>query len=245
MDAFDFDNLKTVKANALLRFRRLQNVAKLIRLLELCAALIFLSWTSSRLPFLLTISGDYLQLLKLIILNPLFIFLLGNVIVLTLLANSGQLITGQSSAVIKSETNHYLEFTKNIENRIKLESDNCHSVPEPEEIVYQDKQIITVTSARNHNTNELTLVTDQIVFRRSQSETLSNNIENSEKPCGKLQRSETEICRDFASSGGSSVELVDELSNEEFQRTIEAFIAKQLRSHKKEKVVMQNAISRI
>lgn len=238
MDTFKFDNLKTEKANAMLRYRRLRNVAKFFRILEFCLALLFLSWTSSRLPFIVKISRDYFRQLIALVISPLFIFLLGNVIVLTLLAKSG-LLTAQSSANLCDE------FTRNIENSIKLEPDNCPPLPEPEEIIYQDKQIIcgmnTVTSAPNYDAIELTLVADQSVsdqkvYRRSQSENLKG--EDSEKPCGKLRRSETEKFLGIERSGAETLELVDKLSNEEFQRTIEAFIAKQLRFHKEEKLAI-------
>ncbi|KAK1363552.1 putative TRNA--methyltransferase non-catalytic subunit trm6MTase subunit trm6 [Heracleum sosnowskyi] len=240
--AFDFDNMKTEKQNAMLRYRRLGNLTKLFRILELCLLLIFISWTSSRIPFLLKISKHYIRQLISIIISPLFIFVLSNVIVLTLLVKSGQFTTKSPSSTEKSDTNLYSEFTNNIEISANSDAEN-HSVVSEEEVVYQDKEIVgeinTVESKLcSDSIAEVKLqpensILDEKVLHRSQSE--DSKTEIWEKPGKELRQSEGEMCPKNETSGKSKAEIVEELSNEEFQRAIEAYIEKQLMFHKQEK----------
>ncbi|KAA8547395.1 hypothetical protein F0562_003741 [Nyssa sinensis] len=208
MDAINFDNVKAEKANAMLR-----------------------------------ISGEYFRRLIIVIVSPAFVFVVSNVIVITLLAKSGQL-SCQKPTVNNVETDLYEEFIRNSENHVNFRFETSPPAPEPKEIFFQDKQIIsemnTITS--NHKSNESTTDTDTVSeskVYRSQSE--NRKTESSEKPCGKLRRSETEKCREYVIFGeirGETSCLVDKLSNEEFQRTIEAFIAKQMRFHQEEKIAI-------
>ncbi|KAM7520166.1 hypothetical protein LguiB_019128 [Lonicera macranthoides] len=234
MDTFEFDNVKVEKAKAIQRYNRLRNIAKLFRLIEFCLALIFLSWISAHLPLAVRISGEYFRILLSLVVSPLFIFLLCNAIVIALLANSGQFSYGEphlfEDFVIHSETN--VNFT--------LESS---PVPETETIVYEDKNIICGVKKSNTIPSEDKIeVTDDTVFnrkvlRRSQSENVK--IVSSEKQRVKLRRSETEKCEKYFRCGDEispeAVEMVEELSNEEFNGMIEAFIAKQVKFHQEEK----------
>lgn len=80
-------------------------------------------------------------------------------------------------------------------------------------------------------------VSDQKVYKRSRSEELKREILEEKVSTRKLRRSETEkLVAESGRSGETKAEVVDKLSNEEFQRTIEAFIAKQVRFHKEEKL---------
>lgn len=227
MDTFNFDNVMVEKANAMLRYNRLSNLTKLFRIGEICFLLLFLSWTSTRLPFAVKASGYYLRQLISFIISPLFIFLLSNTIVITLLFKSGLLND--------AEPDLCEEFIENTEIGA--------SFIDPGEIVYEDKHII---SELNNSTpvkrdcevdkqnmcelNDSTLVksecevalidesvTDLKSYGRSQSMNLK--IESSEKVNGKLRRSETEIrskIRDSGESPVEKVEVVNKLSNEDF-----------------------------
>ncbi|KAK1373485.1 putative Phosphatidic acid phosphatase family protein [Heracleum sosnowskyi] len=216
----------------MLRYRSLQNIAKLFRILKHCLILVFLSWISSRLPFILEISNKYFRKFILITISPLFIFLISNVIVLMLLARSGKLAASK-----KLDTDIFEDYAKKIDISVNLEPKNCSKESE-KEVVYQDKRIIgeinTVTcdsSVEGALVPELVL--KQKVLGRSKSENLKVDI--LKKACRKLRRSETQISRKTDRSDETLAECVEELSNEEFQRTIEAFIEKQLRFHKEEK----------
>ncbi|KAF5960991.1 hypothetical protein HYC85_002200 [Camellia sinensis] len=230
MDALHFDNVKAEKAKAMLRYNRLRTIAKLFRLLEIFLALLFLSWISARFPFAVKISGEYFRRLIAIVVSPLFIFIISNVIVITLLAKSGQL-SGKTPAINNAETDLYDELIKNIGNEINYGPEYCPPVPELKEIVYEEKQIVSELIAET--------VSYAKVLRRSQSEMLKR--ENSKKNCGKLRRSETKKCRRVEDSGEvppKTVNLSEELSNEEFNRTVEEFIAKQVKFHQEEKLAI-------
>ncbi|CAK9152356.1 unnamed protein product [Ilex paraguariensis] len=246
MYALDFDNVKVEKANAMIRYYRLRNLAKLFRIVEVCLILVFLSWSSTRLPFAVRLSGEYFRLLIGIIVSPFFIFLLSNAIVVVLVVNSGQFSgqTPSSETENNAETNLCEEFINSSDNRIVYGSDGCASVPEPEDIVYQDKQIIsesnTSTIPKSDSSEVPAMVVDKVseakAHRRSQSENFER--ESSKENCGKLRRSVTEKCRNLSNSGdtpGETVHLVDKLSNEEFQQAIDEFIAKQVKFHREEK----------
>lgn len=232
MDTLDFDNVKAEKARALLMFHRLRAIAKLFRLVEILSALLLISWISPRLPLAVKISGEYLRRLIAVILSPLFVFLISNAIVITLLAKSGR-----TRAVDNAETDLYEEFIKTSHNG----PGNPPPVPEPEAIVYDDKEIvisevISVDPKRNEVAIDDVRVSDFKIFERSKSEKLTRR--GWEKPCGKLRRSETEKFRRVVDSGEDPAGVVEELSNEEFQRTIEEFIAKQVKFHKEEKLAI-------
>lgn len=257
MDIFDIHSVKVEKANAMQRYRRFRKIAKLFRLVELFLAVVLLSWISTRLPFVVRIFGEYFRQLISIIVSPLFIFLVGNVIVLTLVVKSGHL-AGIPSTVDNAGTDLYDDIVNNV-------TEDVPPVLKHEEIVYQDKRIISEVNSKPItsyycNENEIKAGEsmkkplansvpdlDPKIYRRSQSENLMNTEPNleSDKLYVKLKRSETEIGRrklDTPAEEEAADNIVDELSNEEFQKRIEGFIARQVRFHQEEKlaIVPQN-----
>ncbi|KAL2236312.1 uncharacterized protein LOC105165865 [Sesamum indicum] len=202
-------------------------IKKLLRIMEIFLLLVFLTWASARLPFALRISAEYLRQLARVVVSPLFIFLLSNVIVLTLFFKSpGDLIfppQTTSQNVTESHMEYFCpEFIKDA---------GRSSPPAAEDIVmFQDKQtVFEVTKVKVH--------------RRSQSsETMSTSKQDYNNPCSscgkQLRRSETERRLRVEEVAAERAEVVDELSNEEFQRAIEAFIAKQIKFHEEEKLAI-------
>ncbi|XP_057786758.1 uncharacterized protein LOC131004154 [Salvia miltiorrhiza] len=196
MEGFDFEG-NTMKAEQSssfpVKFSGVGEMKKLFRIAEIFIVLCLLTWTSSRLPLAVRISGEYLRRLVNIVVSHLFVFFLSNAIVLILFCKSRTLFLHHA-----------------------FQPDFCHdfigNAAGEEEIVYQDKHtILQVTKVR-----------------RSQS---ANFRRESGGACGRqLRRSETELRR--------RVEVVDQLSNEEFQRAIEAFIAKQIKFHQQEKLTI-------
>ncbi|KAI3726514.1 hypothetical protein L1987_66312 [Smallanthus sonchifolius] len=244
MDIFDMHDVKAEKENAMLQYQRFRNIAKLFRLVELFLAVVLLSWISTRLPFVIWIFGEYFRQLLSVIVSPLFIFLVGNVIVLTLVVKSGQL-TGNFSVVDIAGSDFYEDIVNNV-------NEDVPPVLEPEEIVYQDKQIISEVNTKpisgyccKENEIKVSQATpkpsadsvpdlDLKTYRRSQSENLMKR-----ERVVELRRSETEIGRrndDTPVKEKAACNVVDELSNEEFQRRIEGFIARQVRFHQEEKL---------
>ncbi|KAF5199807.1 hypothetical protein FRX31_010606 [Thalictrum thalictroides] len=110
-------------------------------------------------------------------------------------------------------------------------------------IVFEDKETVsevisvTVPVPRDSPPRSPRTSKPRKSYRRTQSENVKHEI--LEKPEKELRRSETEKCRTFdrKKSVGEN-----ELSNEEFQRTIEAFIAKQamFRWEESMAIVLQN-----
>ncbi|XP_047313415.1 uncharacterized protein LOC124916707 [Impatiens glandulifera] len=221
MAVFELDCMKTEKAKAMFKFNMLKFIWNIFRIIELALVIIFLHWSSSRLPFAIRISGEYFRRLVTVIISPIFVFLISNVIVFTLVFK-----TGQNSTVNNVETDLYDE--------IVMESENYQLTGELEEIIYQDKQVIMEAKVED-SVEEKVEVSDKMPFKvveskhygRSQSEKMIGKT-----TCEKFRRSETMKTVD---SDRLSLVDEDELSNEEFQRRIELFIARQVKFHLEEK----------
>ena len=208
MDAFDFCNVKAEKANAMRRYNLLTSIAKTLRIVEICVALVLLSWMVTRLPFAVKISGDYIRKLSGFIRSPLFIFMISNAIIATLMAKSGR-ITGQNSGGDNAEVELYEELMKNSADRIKSQSENdALSSRVAEEVEYQDKQVISemnVTAGTLQDRVEMDTCTDAdskagmdfdfpTTYRRTQSEKLNGDSRKTEPQT--LRWSETDKCRE-------------------------------------------------
>ncbi|XP_021717846.1 uncharacterized protein LOC110685606 [Chenopodium quinoa] len=243
--------------------RQLQSLAKLFRFVEVCIVLVFLSWLSAHLPFAVRISGEYFRKLVSLILCPTSIFLLGNAIVVTLLAKSGLFSGDCSSSIDNAVAELYDEF--------RSEDDDDIPVLGKEEIVYQDKEIICEENVKKPLVSKLvleeikpkavfsdeikpkayfsdekkpeTVFSDEkeVSYRRSQSENMMKRecVENKQE---KLRRSETDIywrsfTGDESTAAATAEELMEDgMSSDEFRRTIEAFIAKQVSFHREERL---------
>ncbi|XP_009621742.1 uncharacterized protein [Nicotiana tomentosiformis] len=233
---------------AILKLGSLKCVGKVLRIVELCFVLLLLLWISTRLPFAVKISGEYFRQLVDVILSPCFIFILCNFIVLTLLLKSGGRLSGDYSSTFRNvdETELYDSFLENTEF-----SSNFSSEKEDLEIVYEDKQMIfEKSSVKNEEsrgsdeeaeTIKINAMESKGPMRRTQSENLDRK--SVEEICVKFQRSETEKRLKVENSGEVSPSTetaygVDELSNEEFQKAIEKFIAKQVKFHQQEKLAI-------
>ncbi|OIT34825.1 PREDICTED: uncharacterized protein LOC109244181 [Nicotiana attenuata] len=228
---------------AILKLGSLKCVGKVLRIVELCFVILLLLWISTRLPFAVKISGEYFRQLVGVILSPCFIFILCNFIVLTLLLKSGGLFSGDYSSTFRNvgETELYDSFLEN--------PTNFSSEKEALEIVYEDKRMIfEESSVKNEDsrgsdeeieTVKVKAMESKGPMRRTQSEKLDKK--SVEEICVKLRRSETEKCRKVETSGEVSPSTaygVDGLSNEEFQKAIEKFIAKQVKFHQQEKLAI-------
>ncbi|CAH8385081.1 unnamed protein product [Eruca vesicaria subsp. sativa] len=258
MDSISFDNVKAEKANALHRF---QSIGFLFRIAEICLALLLLCWFFSSLPFAARISGEFLRRLACFVSSPLFMFVLGNSIVVALLTTKSTVFS--SSVDGGAEADHiYDVFIRSGEGRT-----HCSDVRDlsEETTVYDDKQMIDTetdsvsnsilvpTVAREDHVTiepekESVTVTDltkdhsppKKVYRRSKSE--KRRPVTVTEPS--LRRSETAKCRETVKLSEEVPCPEDNLTNEEFQKTIEAFIAKQLIFRRRESlaVVIHNHI---
>ncbi|XP_010545931.1 PREDICTED: uncharacterized protein LOC104818171 [Tarenaya hassleriana] len=237
MDSTDFDYVKAEKAKALWRYR---SFGRFFRAAEVSVALFFLSWTFTRLPFAgaVQISGEFIRSLACVVLSPLFMFLLGNSIVIALLAKSSD----------PSSADFYEAFVRSGEHC----AGPSHENQTGDEIVYDDKQAIATEIETNSHSNSKSHAredrassdTDDLasdhrkIYRRSKSDIpVKQSTEKVAK--GSLRRSETEKCRRIEEvEGDDGIYPEDKLSNEEFQKTIEEFIAKQLMFRRRESVAV-------
>ncbi|KAG5050905.1 hypothetical protein AAZX31_02G051300 [Glycine max] len=222
--------LKAEKANAIPRHNNnniLAFVSKALRILELCLALLLLSWILTRLPFALALSAEFLRRLFAFAASPLFVFAVSNAIIAALLAQSRRLSSPHSADAL------YREF---LQTRTAVSEPHAPPSPTPPEPVFHDKQIIADMVQDTPSADAAAAAK----YRRSQSEKIKVDAAGKPPRRKQLLRSETEKRSD------SSPEILypqDELSNEEFQRAIEAFIAKQLRFLREEEssaIVVQN-----
>ncbi|KAM7517201.1 hypothetical protein LguiA_006784 [Lonicera macranthoides] len=231
MDSYEFDNVKAEKANAIARYRRFRNIAKLLQIIEVFVALTLLSWSWTRLPAAIKMASEYLFQFSVCLLNPHVVFLIGNVIVITLFVLSRH----YEAEVYSGTTDPYEEYVPNNEDFAAAPATNVESPPEPtqtaKESTSEDKQIVCAENAACKMQCEavataIEKATKQIQkFQRTQSEKLKCEIRV--KPRLELRRSETERRQRVVKS--DELDKVESLSNEEFRLTIEAFIAKQQR----------------
>lgn len=85
MDSSKFDNIKMEKANAISRYRRVERITTMFRVVELLVVAIIVSRFSTALLPLKPFQGISVALF-----SPLFVFLVGNAIVLVLFFKSGR-----------------------------------------------------------------------------------------------------------------------------------------------------------
>ncbi|KAL6963846.1 hypothetical protein U1Q18_034852 [Sarracenia purpurea var. burkii] len=206
MDSFNIVNLKVEKANAILRYRRLRKITALFRFVELSFFLVMISRFSVQLSFGFKHSGECFRGLVAPLFSPRFVFVIGNAIVIVLVLKSGWL-SSRDSAGSKIGTDFCEEYVKNsVKNQIVNGVEN----------EYRRRENSVMADTRKDGGRRI---------YRSQSEIL--NGEGGEKPHRQLSRSATERCRKSISAVTSYKE--DEMSSEEFRRTVEAFIARQQR----------------
>ncbi|CAO2830495.1 unnamed protein product [Amaranthus hypochondriacus] len=217
-------------------WRRLQSLAKYLRFVELCILVCFLSWLLTHLPFAVKISGEYFRKLLSLILCPISIFLLGNAIIVTLLAKSGSFSSESSSAIDNVAAELIDDFrSENLEEFTALLK---------EEIVFQDKEIISEENLAVPNKVEVgeiffpedSTMEVKMSYRRTQSEKIRRECTMEDDNKAKLRRSDTETFRKNMVEDKDSSMSEDGMNDEEFNRAIEAFIAKQVKFHRKERL---------
>ncbi|XP_031094327.1 uncharacterized protein LOC115998810 [Ipomoea triloba] len=255
--------LSNLVEKSYLKFDQFKNVVKLFRVMELCFGLVFLSWTSARLPSALKISGYYFRQVLTMMISPLFIFIVSNFIVVILLLNSSLVYQNTS---IDDETKLCKSLTESSIHCGKL-SEIFAPVPAPDEIVFQDKRTISEVIANRESDREMETVTDVKCCSEQEASPVRIQTENSkdavesesceESPLTaeieiyqtpsnpetvdeltneELAPTEIENFRRLSNpDDATEEETVDELTNEEFQRAIEAFIAKQIKFHREER----------
>ncbi|XP_026420824.1 uncharacterized protein LOC113316883 [Papaver somniferum] len=245
---FEIDNTKTEKINAMRKFKRIKNIANLFRLVEIFLVFMFISWVSTNhLSNLLKCFGEHLHNLSVFVAKPKFVFIVGNAIILTLFAKSGNNSYSSSSSSSFSngfsETIHHDLYDDFIKNSNRNRAGSKTEVKE-EEIVFQDKETVIeeefndvlvskpVSTAINGDVDLMD--SNNRGYRRSKSENLKNHGVYEKQSLPKVGRSETEKYRNVEKKKVSRCEDVEMMSNDELRKKVEDFIAKQMRFHREE-----------
>lgn len=222
-------------------------ISKTIRIFELCIVFLILSWTLTRLPLAVSISAEYLRKLAA---NPLFIFAVSNAIIAALFAQSGR-FSDENSEDHSGAGKLYRELMncriavsdRDIQppsSTVDPPSATVDLPPVTAEVTCQDKEVISETvPAPVIPDREIGVCSDFANYRRTQSEKWKGEA-GKMKQRKQLRRSETEK---LLETSKENLYPQDKLSNEEFQRTIDAFIAKQMRFLREESsaIVVHNS----
>lgn len=217
MESGNFHKLQTKKTTKPQKHhRQLRKIANLLRYAEVCVVLVLISRLYINLPTTLKNASEYFRNFMG---SPRLVFLLGNVIIITLFAQSGQ-FSNHSSSKPTPEPDFYLEFLHNSTITQKLESHVNNRKAKP--------SVKVESGVKGQKMDDGTKTDTSLVkkdYKRCQSEIVKRK--ESEKPQRVLQRCETEKVSKNNNKNGSYPE--DGMSNDEFRRKVEAFIARQQR----------------
>lgn len=232
----------------------------MFRLVEVCVVLFLISRISFQVPVAVKNSSDYFRGFSVFMVSPRFVFVIGNVIIITLFAQSRQ-FSAQGSKSKSSESDLYHQFIQNITKNQKTKEER-NNFPEKQSMrakdegntKYQENQSIrtkdptkdqkTVINENNkiHPEGMKKEILDEGKIKWLEKE----NVRARDRKCLDYRRCDTEklmeVKREKAGSvlRRSETEKVtssyeeDGMSNEEFRRTVEEFIARQQRLRKEE-----------
>ncbi|PHT98845.1 hypothetical protein BC332_32264 [Capsicum chinense] len=231
MDNEVFDSVKFEKNKAIARYNRFQNMMKMLQIFEVFVGVALISWSWTRIPTVVKISGEFLVKVTGYLFKPHIVFLLGNAIIVAIVVLCRQTDAGANNSVgdddVLNEEIHHTDTSvqQQIVNDLPdLSPASLPEIAEPIVAAIEDKQIVlSECKAPEIQWNDMDTAIDTATkqiqkFKRTQSEKLKKQITTN--PLKELRRSETDR-RTIV-----PVEGVDTLSNEEFRLTIEAFIKK-------------------
>ncbi|KAK1362348.1 Anaphase-promoting complex subunit 4 [Heracleum sosnowskyi] len=222
------DTVKEEKANAMARYRRFRNFKKLLQLFELFVAVTLVSWSSTCLPAVVKLTGDFFLRFFLSVLNPHVVFLIGNAIIVALFFLSRQIGSDAAATNLNDDGIEFSNSVVEIEPPRSIDTARVEIESPPSMEITVEKQIVCVENVASRTeceavTNAIEKATKEIQkLERTQSERAWRR----ETPKRELRRSESEVERTVIKSR-ETLEKVESLSNEEFRRTVEAFIQKQ------------------
>ncbi|KAL8490454.1 hypothetical protein ACS0TY_025596 [Phlomoides rotata] len=234
MESQMFDIVNSQKEKAIARFNCFRRIAKLRQFLEVLVVLGLISWSSARVPAVFRAAVGYFVAISTALFNHHVVFLIGNAIIVLLF-----LLCRQNNAASPPDGDLYSDYVKHSAAAAAVHLPETTNLPPPPEDAGGDvveKRIIVVcddVAAGIPQCDDVAAAIEKATrqikrFERTQSEKLKREI----KTTPQLRRSETQSRRNSV----SSVELLETLSNEEFQRTIDAFI----HQHGFQKKIKQN-----
>ena len=212
MDTFD---IKLEKRNAILKHRQLCKIANLLRFVEVCVVLVWISRFTTHLPVAVKNSGEYFRGLSVVLVSPRFVFIVGNAIVITLFAKAGQFSAQDST----SGTDLYEEFVEKSEKSQAIQRYEIENREKQSKKSVDEEKIVSLNVHASKGTKNC---------RRTQSENLKRV--NCNKACQQLRRVESEKYKKHNDPDEKMVKSScpeDGMSSEQFRNTVEAFIARQ------------------
>lgn len=234
----------SVKAEKHLAMRKYRNQKKLKWFFEACVALFLLMQSSTWFPIVSDFSGKLFQEMISVFKSHLFIFALFNVILLAVYVLSGRF--PKPKVDVGSEPDLYDEFVTNSELSRRIPAGDFspaqdNSRPSAETVLSENAGSVcnrndakpngSVCTEKEEEEEKKALVEKR--YQRTQSVRFEERNEIVDRSRKDFRRSCTDICRKLtcsreeATAAAVAVEAssVNRMSNEEFNRTIEAFIA--------------------
>ncbi|XP_058780887.1 uncharacterized protein LOC131654990 [Vicia villosa] len=223
---------KPERFNKVQKHSNLRKITDLLRYVEMCVVLVLISRLSfQQLPLALKNYSEYFRGFAV---SPGFVFLIGNVIIITLVAQSGH-FSNDSSKTKSSEHDLYLEFLQNSNVYQRIQGCDQRKLGVKVENNVKTRSVVKVSEK-----DEQGMDLEVKEYRRCQSEIeLVRGVDSdNEKEQKVLLRCESE--NEKRKNGSIQVEKEkkmmvknsslypeDGMSNDEFRRTVEAFIARQ------------------
>lgn len=235
-----FDIVKFEKEKAIARFNCFRRIAKLWQFFEVLVVLGLISWSSVRVPAVFKAAVGYLVEFSTYLFNHHVVFLIGNAIIILLFL----LCRRNDTVNLSGGGDFYSDYVKHSEAAAHQREPTELPPPFPApDTAYspsaeggsgdEEKQIVVCTEETmaippqcDDVAAAIEKATRQIKrFQRTQSEKLKREIGVTLQP--ELRRSETQNRRNSVSSGERfDASDMESLSNEEFRRTVDAFIDK-------------------
>ncbi|KAG5624968.1 hypothetical protein H5410_010186 [Solanum commersonii] len=212
MESLNFHNIKSEKANGMIRYKKRQRVTMLFRFIEFCIFFVVISrFSTQKLP----LSTDYFKGFDVTLISPRFVFVLINALVIILF-----FISGHSSAKDGSMDNVKFDLYDEYTQKYSMNKEAYY-----EQSKKQRKKSIVAERRlekrihRSHSENSLCLLHDEKKTRKRMMRSAT---------VGCLKNIDTDTVKPTTSYPE------DGMSNVEFRKTIEAFIARQQRLLKEE-----------
>ncbi|XP_023771988.1 uncharacterized protein LOC111920647 [Lactuca sativa] len=245
--------------NAVTRYTLFINIARLFQLIEVFIAVVLISWSSSRLPSVMKVSGEYLLAFSSNLLNQHVVFFVGNVIIVLCYVLSRDSVSGYDSEISdeKRSLSSELKITGDAsigELRPPVNETETEVVKETIMEEKGDQKLNGMIKTESDMAVETAIkqAAKQIDwFSRTQSAKLKREISlrrtqqelrrSATSTTAKGRRNNMLVTSFKGSSTAISVETVDKLSNEEFQLAVETFISKH-QSFLKQQSMAENGI---
>lgn len=209
MDSLKFCDVSVVKANSISKYRRIQRITALFRLVELFVFLVIVVRFCSQFHFSVKSSGEHFRGVMATLISPRFVFVIGNVIVAVLLLKSRR-FSAENGGKGTDFYDEYVGKCRGINHRTSSNG----KLGDMEMKRSKSEKVLRVSQVEER----------QRELRRSTTE--------------RCQRTANAGRRNAAANGSiTSYCPEDEMSGEEFRQAVEVFIARQQRLLREEEAL--------